>query len=261
MLTSLANCGETAESEADQLIRSFLAAKPGAWMPEDFLAPYELVERSIDNATKEGKDFLLRKLSQLLNERFIDVLTGPQLGEAESRQFLSAIIIVSKHNLVRGHLISTFQFALKKPDLFWKRVIPCQDIVSNRDKFISSLVAKLPKDAQDEIRKASSEHHFRQWMHCVFKTNIFDFRTWQKRRAFFRGELVPVSFNLNGKLERSGVIRVNDRLSMFLTEDDLILKSPGTNLDYYDLDSAEMVDPTQRSLANLTWTKVHDAFC
>ena len=70
MLTQLANRGESAVEETDRLLREFLADKSGPWLPEDFFAPFELVERSIDAATPEGKHTLLRLLHQLAGELF-----------------------------------------------------------------------------------------------------------------------------------------------------------------------------------------------
>ena len=60
MLTQLANRGVSAVEPTEQLVHKFLTALPGPWLPEEFFAPYELIERSIKDASDDGKHSLLR---------------------------------------------------------------------------------------------------------------------------------------------------------------------------------------------------------
>jgi hypothetical protein len=256
MLTQLANRGESAAGEIDRLIREFLADTPGPWMPEDFLAPYELLERSIDEASSDGRHFLLRMLHQLVSELFVD-MEARKLNEAESRQMLGAMAVIGRHDLLRGSKYpNVLEFASRWPQLFWSRVFASPEIVSDREKFIRLLIEKLPSDLQKRIqlRPEPDESPFE---HIAY---IFGYRPAKKvlRRAILN-HMVEVEMILNGVLHKAGVVRINDRCKVVINENEFSGFPARAELPAVNLGEVVLEVPSPRNIANVTITRFNES--
>ena len=251
MLTQLANRGETMAMETKRLVRDFLADKPGAWMPEDFLAPYELVERSLDDATKDGRHLILRTIHQLLSELFFDVKVR-KLTEAESRQLISAMFIAGKYELIEGtKYTSVIEFIYRYPDVFWGRVVQISDLTSDKRHFLKFLMKNIPDNIQD----------FKKNRIGVFSCVEGLFGRGKKvklKRAFLNGAKIDVEMQLNGRPYKAVVVRINNRDKALIDVEELpkIHRRPShkvTKLGEIIIDEA-----TPRNIANAAFTRFND---
>lgn len=257
MLTQLANRGESATVETERLVREFLADKPGAWMPEDFFAPYELVERSLDDAEQKGRHALLRTIHQLLSKLFVEV-EARKLSETESRQLLSAMVIAGKHELLEGSKYpSVVEFVFRYPEIFWSRVTPIPDLVSDREQFVQLLLDKLPKEAQKRIRcRPTPDESLLE--HIVY---AFGHRPEKKilGRALLNGEIVEVEMVLNGESFRGGIIRINERCKALINATELLQFPAHAELSAINLGEVSIEVPSPRNIANVAFTRFNDS--
>ena len=260
MLTQLANREKSAVEETDRVLREFLTDKPGPWLPEDFFAPYELVERSIDAATPEGKHTLLRLLHQLVGELFSVIeLEARKLIEEESRQLLGTMAIVGKHEILQeSKYPDVLEFAVRQPALFWHRVGAPVDIVSDRERFVEILVKRLPEKIRQRIqhRLAPAESLLEQIIY-LFK-NRPQKKVWG--RALLKGEVVEVEMVLNGKLRKAGVVRITGRKNAIIIDGaEFNLFSHRTGLPAVPLGEVYVEVASQRNIANWASTRFNDS--
>jgi hypothetical protein len=262
MLTHLGNRGTAAVEEADRLLREFLADKPGPWLPEDFFAPHELVERSIDAATPEGKHTLLRLLHQLVSELFFVIeLEARRLNESESRQLLGAMTIISRHPILRGsRYTDVVEFAARRPELFWNRVTAFPEIVSDRERFIKILIGLLPKKCQKQIQAPLARQ--RNFLESIGRLVGIASQDTDFKQAYFKGEAVQVEVTLNGSLVTTGVVRINKGHSVFVNGDELEQIAKRRKLPHKNLGEVAIAaaSASVRNIRNATLSRLNDSF-
>ena len=255
MLTQLANRGESASEPIEQLVRKFLTSLPGPWLPEEFFAPYELIERSIRDASDGGRHSLLRALHQLINDLFEEV-KARQLDESESRQLFGALSIVAEHPLIKGSQYPRLlDFAIKQSALFSSRVTAPPDIVSNPQKFLVSRFNRLTKTERygpNAGLRAMLRHAYRaaQIRH-KYKSSAF-------QRAFVSGEPVEVEMRLNGVSRKSGLLRINNRDTIMLGFNELDAYYKRRDYPVVHIGEVILNQTSERSIANATNARVDD---
>ena len=157
LLTDIANQGESAASAIAQSAREFLEDSPGPWLPEQFYSPYELIDRSLRNSTKVGKQALLSFLHQELRSLFRHFCTF-KLDEKESRRLLAILALAKSHRALCTDELTILVFvAMNVENLFWSKVKQAPDIVgtkaNDRAEFISFLWSKIPKSQRDRVEE------------------------------------------------------------------------------------------------------------
>lgn len=253
LLTELANRGEVAGEEVEQKVREFLADPPGPWLPEEFGAPYELLERSIEKASGLGKRVLIRSARLLINNLY-EEMKSRRLTPAESRELLGTMAIAKgQPSLFSDSLPKVLFFAINKSAFFWRKVTPSEDIVgstdSDRKEFISSVWAKLPRETRKKFMQPTrirSKSAFGR--RKIGKTSKLRFAN-----VLRHGDLVEIGMSINGKQQEFVVLRLSDRDNfLFSTEELYNVPCSAENdlIPWTDLGQIRLRDTSPRTIAN-----------
>ncbi len=247
MLTAVANRGKAAQAEVERMVKDFLADPPGPWLPEEFSAPHELLERSITDASKEGKTILVTGVHRVLKALFAD-FSVRRLTVKESRELLGSLIVAVNHPLddQKNRAFLDFLYvAAKRPELFWEKVQPVEDIVGTsndaRKEFAERLWRKIP---------APLKNHFFS-LEPRPKPRLLRFlQRWGKeetrlQNALLDGEIVAVAYHLGTMSKQAYVVRTPSNEAIVL------LSNPpwASNSPYHcDLGNASLKEASPRKV-------------
>ncbi|MEQ1830451.1 MAG: hypothetical protein ABL921_31120, partial [Pirellula sp.] len=259
-----ANRGGTAQTAVERLERKFLMDPPGPWLPDEFLSPHELLERSITNASDTGRKILIRGVHRILKRLFSE-FSVRILSESESRELLGALCIAALHpspgekNLACLNLL---YFAINRPAIFWEKVRPIEDIVGKATASRQALMIQLWEKIPETERLYFERMRVKPKAPASFLHKLVSSLTRSKLffdQALGEGKPVEVIMRVNGRSRKTGLICTPSKEAIYFSSQTLRRTFKGRIASWNGGDFS-LKDESERNIGNAVKTRIgcHD---
>lgn len=216
MLTALANKGHVALIEVERLVQEFLSDPVGDWLPDDFLAPHELLERSILECDEAGRTVIIDSVHRILTG-LLSRFSARSLSETESRILFGALIVAVNHPLPKirsSAYLDLLYLAVREPDVFWGKVQATKCILGDTDEEIKSFATELWNSIPDNIKNNYLDKRdfgaleFGAGLLSMIRDGPFKYR-------LNSGEIVKIYAYVNGRPFNTGMLRTPSSRNVF----------------------------------------------